>query len=319
MTIEVEVAEPKVKAEAPKPKESDPSAQAGQKPAEQKTPADSDPAEPEDEGNTDESEDTPEPKADAAAGDGDHKDPSDEKPKKKGGWAKRIDKLNGRISAAQQEAEYWKEQALKGAKPPSSDAKDAEKPTEPEGKPKAPKMADFETLEAYEAARDEYADKLTDWKIDQRDQARERAAQESKQTSEIQAHFNRMDAYSAEHADFAELVEDLQAQKARLSPTVDAIVIASENGPAILHELAKDPAEFKRINALGPLAAAREIGRLEAKLVSTTPSGKEPKKSTHAPKPITPVKPTGGKVEKSLYDTTLSFREYEALRSKKRA
>ncbi|HTL13075.1 MAG TPA: hypothetical protein VL588_11330 [Bdellovibrionota bacterium] len=310
-----------MKVEAPTQKASDtPSAPVGEKPAEQKTPANSEDAEPEDEGNTDEPEDTKESKADEAHGDEESKDASDEKPKKKkGAWARRIDKLNGRISAAQQEAEYWKEQALKAPKPSGADASGAEKPTEPEGKPKAPKMADFETLEAYEAARDEYADKLTDWKIDQRDQARERKAQESKQTSEIQAHFDRMDAYSAEHADFAELVEDLQAQKARLSPTVDAIVIASENGPAILHELAKDPAEFKRINALGPLAAAREIGRLEAKLVSPTPSGQEPKKTTHAPKPITPVKPTGGKVEKSLYDTTLSFREYEALRSKKRA
>jgi hypothetical protein len=65
---------------------------------------------------------------------------------------------------------------------------------------------------------------------------------------------------------------------ARTSPYVSPLgqaLLTSEHGPAIMYQLAKSPAELARISALPPLDAAREIGRLEAKLASVYPGPAE--------------------------------------------
>lgn len=59
----------------------------------------------------------------------------------------------------------------------------------------------------------------------------------------------------------------------------------SDVGPDILNHLADNPKECERIASLSPIAAIREIGRIEAKLEAKP----EPKKTaSKAPAPITP-------------------------------
>ena len=78
--------------------------------------------------------------------------------------------------------------------------------------------------------------------------------------------------------DFAEV-----AYKAPITDAVASIVADSEKGPEIAYFLGKNPDEAKRISSLSPLAAAREIGRLEAEM---TP---KPRKISNAPPPVDTV------------------------------
>ena len=65
-------------------------------------------------------------------------------------------------------------------------------------------------------------------------------------------------------------------------------IAESDLGPDILSHLADNPKECQRIAALSPLAAIREIGKLESKLEAKP----EPKKTTS--KAPTPINPGGG-------------------------
>jgi hypothetical protein len=100
------------------------------------------------------------------------------------------------------------------------------------------------------------------------------------------------------------------------SPALEESILHSEVGPAVVYELAKNKKELDRINSLPPLAAAREFGKLEAKLLAKSESPKEEiKKQTKAPKPIEPVGgKSGGAIRRSVYDENLPFKEYVALR-----
>lgn len=244
------------------------------------------------------------------------KDADKDKPKKKSGIQKRVDKLNGRVTAAQQEAEYWKSVALKNQGT-------AESKTEQVDKPKAqassasdePDPDDFETHAAYVKA-------LASHTYKQEQKAAQAEEQKSKlmaeQQTKLQTYAERAKAFAEQNAEFAETLEAVD--DVVVSGVVQELIVSSENGPELAFELAKNRQEFERINALGPIAAAREIGRLEARIAKASASSEEtkpePKKLTKAPAPITPVGSKGGKSEKSLSDPDLSQREYEAIRAK---
>jgi preprotein translocase subunit SecA len=76
---------------------------------------------------------------------------------------------------------------------------------------------------------------------------------------------------------FADLVERLVEnedynidEKMRASTLTDAI-LTSDRGPEVAYHLAKNPALAERLNRLSPIAAAREIGRIEAALEKSSP------------------------------------------------
>lgn len=278
--------------------------------ADPKAPAKSDPATEEDKEENDKTDETDEDDAEEAAKSGD-----EGKPKKKGGFQKRIEKLNARATAAQEERDYWKAQALKGAKAdPAADQNDQPKAAAPAGEPDPDK---FET-------HAEYVKAVVKWDREQADKAKSEddakanlAAEQKKQET---AHRERVKAFVQEHADYDEVLENLRELNIAPSPTLDHLLLTSENGPKLIYELAKNPDEFKRISALGPIAAAREFGRLEAKLTpaSSEAEKQKPKLKTDAPAPIAPVGSKGVSVEKSIYDANLSQAEYERLRAKQR-
>lgn len=241
-----------------------------------------------------------------------------EKPKKKSGIQRRIDKLNAAKAAAQQEAEYWKREALKTATAPKHDAQESQKPeveaktAQVDGKPNP------DSFDTYV----EYVEALTEWKIEQRDKAKSADAEKSKletdQKKAIEAYAAREKAFkekTKDYDDVLEAVDDIVA-----SPALVKELVESENSAELVYALAKDRAEFERINALPPQALARALGRLEAKIASQPSKASdeekkpEPKKLTNAPKPIEPVGSGKGHVAKSIDDPNLSFAEYEKLR-----
>jgi hypothetical protein len=306
MTIQVISQEPKVepakepvKTEASENK-SEPEATA----SEQNESTESDPEETDAKGEekSDESE----------SNDEEQSDDNKEKPtKKKGGFQRRIDKLNARNSAAQQEIEYWKQQALRGAGESKTETKVETKQTS-EGKPNP------ETFETHA----EYVEALTDWKIDQKNkeaaQKMEKSKFESEQEKLVKSYTEKAKSFFEKTADFADVLAEVD--DIPLSPTLQDIILSSENGPELAYELAKNREEFARVCKLSPLAAAREMGKLEARLASKQSAGTtEIKKTTKAPAPIKPVGSKGGTIEKDINDPNLSQKEYEALRAKQLA
>ena len=233
---------------------------------------------------------------------------ADGKAKKNGGFQRRIDKLNQRISTEAQEKEYWRQLALKNAGDPNAQKKvDTAPVASTEGKPDPGK---FET-------HAEYVEALTDWKVDQKEKQKEqKKAQtdaQSEQQKQFKAHQDRVKAFADKNDDFDEQLAKL-ADVPR-SVALDTVIFQSDKGPDILYELAKNPAEAKRIAMLPPLVLARELGKIEARLTTAVSTEtKETKTITSAAKPLTPV---GGKgaAPKTIYDRNLSQSEYERLRN----
>jgi hypothetical protein len=234
-----------------------------------------------------------------------------EKPKKKSGFQRRIDKLNSRVTSGQQEIEYWKEQALKGASVPKPAPEVVTAKADEAGKPDPSK---YET-------HAKYIEDLTDWKIDQRDQKKRTEVLQTEYQKVVQTHNDRVKSFADSHDDWEETMENLKTVPN--SPTVRQIITTSENGPELLYELAKNPVEATRIAKLSPIDAAREMGKLESRLASLSSPEKETptKKLTNAPKPLEPVGTGKGSTKKSIYDPDISQAEFERLerdRMKKR-
>lgn len=245
--------------------------------------------------------------ADEAEGKQDDSDK--EKPRKKGGFHRRIDKLNARVAERERELEYWKSVATKGAVEPKKEQVDSKPLASVEGKPNPEK---FDT-------HAEYVEALTEWKVEQKQKEREDKLEKSKleaeQANVFKAHADRVKSFSEKTKDFDEVLAEVE--DVPLSPTIQELIVSSENGPALMYELAKNRAEFERICKLSPLAAARELGKIESKLDANASDEKnpEPKKLTKAPKPLEPVG-TGSKgtIHKSIFDQSLSQADYERLR-----
>jgi hypothetical protein len=231
----------------------------------------------------------------------------DDKPKKKGGFQKRIDKLNARVTEKERELEYWKQEALK--KPNANPAQKVEanlKSTD--GKPEPAKFD----------SHSDYVEALTDWKIDQKAKDRETKQAQDKVKSEhenvLKTYQDRVKAFSEKTKDFNDVLAE--ADDIQVSPTVQQLIVESEHGPEILYELAKNREEVERLNKLSPLSAAREMGKIESRFSSNSSDKKvETKKITNAPKPLETVGGGGkGSTPKSIFDSNLSQSDYEAIR-----
>jgi len=225
-----------------------------------------------------------------------------DKPKKKSGFKRRIDKLSAKIAERERELEYWKSVATK----PSAKADEPQKSTQVDLNEK-PNPENFDS-------HAEYVEALTDWKVNQKYEAKKREEEKSRYQSEyektLSAHKERVDKFAKTVGDFEEVlseVEDIQ-----VSAALNELIVTSENGPELIYELAKNRSELERIASLGPIAAARELGKIEARLSAS--ANKEIKKTTTAPKPISAIGKGNGATVKSIFDQDLSQSEYERLR-----
>lgn len=232
------------------------------------------------------------------------------KPKKQAGINKRFGKLTAEKKALLAEREYWRAEALKNQAAPKEVIQEAA-PVETAGKPQA---NDFETFE-------EYTEALTDWKIEQKEAKKEAdkklEAIKGEYQKTVSAHEGRIEEYKKQQPDYEEKVKDYIAEHGEIvfSPALSEAVVTSDFGPQIVYALVSDKAEFDRIMSLGPVAAAREIGKMEARFQKETSKEKEIN-ATKAPKPIAPIAAKSTKSHKSVYDPDLSQAEYERLRAK---
>lgn len=95
-----------------------------------------------------------------------------------------------------------------------------------------------------------------------------------------------------------------------ISPAMAEVMMETERGPEVAYYLAGHREEAARIAKMQPLAAARELGRIEATL-----SAPKPKTETQAPKPV-PTLSGGGGSRITKDPSKMSHAEYRAWRDK---
>lgn len=205
---------------------------------------------------------------------------------------------------AEREAAYWRGMAEARAK--------EEKPTRQEvpsqpayAQPVQPKLENFETFEQYEAAKDEYLLNLAEYRILQKQQ--EQAHRQEMLTKEQKFQRQINDAIASDPG-FVDVMRDPTLP---VSSTMIPILQESEIAPQVIQWLNNNRAEAARIASLGPVAAARELGIVEAQ-IRFTPKPEPPRKVSSAPEPVkvvTPVTPS------SIDESDLPMEEYHRRRT----
>ena len=148
-----------------------------------------------------------------------------------------------------------------------------------------PQIDQFESTEAYAEA---LAYKRAEELIAQRELQRQ-------QTEVVEAYHDREEEVRAKYTDFDQVAYN---PNLRITIEMAQTIQSSDIGPELAYHLGTNPKEAERISRLTPLAQAREIGRLEAKLIAEPVT----KKVSSAPAPIAPVVPRS--IGTPTYDTT---------------
>jgi hypothetical protein len=147
------------------------------------------------------------------------------------------------------------------------------------------KPEQFESTEAYVEA-------LAEQKAEERIRRREA---EQQAASIHESYLEREDKARDRYDDYEQVVYN---PNLKITTTMAETIRRSEIGPEVAYHLGQNPREADRISRLDSLSQAKEIGKLEAKLVAAPPV----KKTTSAPAPINPVTPRNSGA--SAVDTT---------------
>lgn len=116
---------------------------------------------------------------------------------------------------------------------------------------------------------------------------------------EVLEDFNeRAEAFKAKATDFDSVVSKYVDSGGKFSDAIRELVTDSDVGPQLTYHLAKNPALASKLNALSPLQAAKEIGKLENDL------SRPPNRTTKAPPPAKPL--TGGAAHSSSEDAQVT-------------
>lgn len=266
-----------------------------QAPPEDKRPVpdEDEPDDPEDDGPEEETEEKP---------------PAPPQPHKKGGYLRKIEALERERGYAARRIEEL-EHALAAQRKPAEEPSQRQQPAA-QGKPT---QDQFSTYEEYDEAR-------TEWLLNQKLQAREaQLAEQAKQWQIEEAQRQARAAWETRLAEFRQSQPGfdeamLAVSDIRLSPALEHALVASELGPAVAFELATNPAELRRLNALAPMSAVMELGRIEQRILSRS----APAKISPPPRPPEPIRPVGqgssGNVAKPLDE--MDFQDYKRARER---
>lgn len=155
-----------------------------------------------------------------------------------------------------------------------------------------PKEDDYENPAEYAAAKAVYD-------ADVRAVKRARGTLESNaKTARTEASKTALDTFRERAMALADRYPDIEAKVFQdnslpISPDMAEIIMASEQGPELAYYLASHREEASRIKQMKPLAAAKELGRIEARLGIP-----QARTETKAPKPTPALNGKAGRVSK---------------------
>lgn len=164
-----------------------------------------------------------------------------------------------------------------------------------------PTQAQF--LKNGEVDADAYIEAVSEWKAKQVLKWQQQEFETRSQSEAAQRHADslradyqeRCDAASEKYDDFDEVTGN---PALKIAPAMADAILSSDVGPDVAYYLGINPKEAERIAKLPPFLQIKEIGRLEAKVITDPPA----RKTSSAPPPITPVKPKGGSPARSSLD-----------------
>ena len=145
---------------------------------------------------------------------------------------------------------------------------------------------------------------LTIYELDKRQALREASKEASQSANEkavlnrrrAEDHNDRVENFRVSVKDFDTIMEKGGQMKA--SPVVEDLILDSSKSAHLIYHLAKNPNELNTLNRMSEREAAREIGRIEAKLALP-----QPKTKSAAPKPIvTPKGASPGRTQEQRLD-----------------
>lgn len=207
---------------------------------------------------------------------------ADDKPK---GVGKRIDELTRNW----REAERREAQLLELLK--QRDQPRQEAPKHVDEKPKT--LADFEYDEGkFQSYIFEQAEK----------RSVEAAKRELQQAQERETAERRKSSFTARQSEFAKTVEDydevVRNPRLPITQAMADVIQESDDGPALAYHLGKNPDIAEKIAMLPPIAAARELGKIEARLAYERERAKEKPVVSKAPPPPPKVDASQPAIEK---------------------
>lgn len=208
-----------------------------------------------------------------------------------------------RRQEAEKEAAYWRGVAEAGGrKQPETSVAPADPYATP---PKEPTLDQFDgDFAQYERAQQRYLVNLAKYEMAQEfrtvTQAEARKAAQKTVEQQFQA---RMEAAAEEDPQVLDILNDPTLP---LSEAMAPTIKESESAPQLLRWLHQNRKEAHRIAQLNPLAAARELGKIEAKL-ALVPTPEPPRRVSAAPEPIKIVSPVSSA---TIDEDNLSMAEY---------
>ena len=162
-----------------------------------------------------------------------------------------------------------------------------------------------------------FAEDLAAWTVEQRLSAEKKAEAERRANEErmstVKTFQEKLAAAKAELPDFDTIVGTADVV---VPDHVRDAIYDSEVGPKLLYALAEDQDLAKKIAAMTPAAAMRELGRLEARLETQTQAPVSKTVGRKAPEPIEPIR--SGRASGPIVDSEGriqgSYADYKAAR-----
>lgn len=229
------------------------------------------------------------------------------KPEKGDAFQKKINKLTARAKAAEAERDriFAELEAARVRAPVTAPANDDLKP---------PKLEDFPSYEDFEAAKDKHLIDVAVKRVKDeqaRAQRDESARAEADRKREAGQKFReKVEAAADRYEHLDDAIEAFHKGGIAVSvPMLEFVYEHAEDGPAIVHHLYANQEVAEKIAKLSPMAAVRELARLEASLPKV-----QPRNVSQAPRP--PVVPKGGAEPPTKNLEEMPISEYVALRQK---
>lgn len=160
---------------------------------------------------------------------------------------------------------------------------------------KSPKLEDFKDYEEYAEAKARWVAGEEIAKVSRVHAERNQRERATQTAIEIRTRWDMSEATAKEKfSDYDEVMADSEV---KFSESVAVALLDSEIGPELAYYLKAHPDEAKNLAGMSPVAAARAVGKLEAKLASS-PTPKPKTSAPPPPKPVTASAPAEGLSDK---------------------
>jgi len=196
-----------------------------------------------------------------------------------------IEALEAKKQKAREDAQYWRQQKAQARADFFRERQQPETPAEPQ--PPAANRPDPAKFDDYS----DYVEALTEWKVENKRREWERENQQRVASTEHQqkmaALHSKINEGYAMYEDFEEIA---MAENLPITETITEVLAECEMPAQVVYYLGKNRTEAIALSRMTPIAAARQIARIEAAISASPQEPAKPKKTvTAAPAPIKPV------------------------------